>query len=580
MSGKILHYNPETGKIDACRAKKGRCPFIDPSDPNGGHYETQEELSRYIERRAEREVSKDSEKRTLGRPEQRAQELGVSLELYNSFDEEELSTIERMQKELEEPKESLLPIVGGESSFARLRRSRRRSSSSWAQRAALRSFRNLEEAVKTSTPEDLAISSLYLKEHPDLVLGPSKYLVPGALKDKLSPVSNKLYRLALEGIEEARGKGRPAPKDFLELKEDIARARKVSSSSLREMSDLIELSDKRGEPGTFYVNREKAYLQPDPTGVMAPGEVEPDDFTYCDSSGREVFFKITSTGMTRPDAMSLYLSSGADQSSISAFFDNHWSEKLDTPISYKKFKEKFGEIPSDKQLEFLSPYLLKGAYRAEQISLVDGRKELDKAIREEKAGYLKAFREELTRDKVREIKTQEEEALKESLVTDSDREFLQDLKDYYDSSNAPRGLDRAEQAERELIPYIVVEQLSMKRDEDQARDLENFYAENNVIEEFFKDKPKKRPLTAYRQELEGLEEEYLLLTAHKKLAKESDFREKMNRAGENLKDKDFVEKEILANRPDLIKKRNDLKKTELAIGKLKELFKEPDTEGI
>lgn len=49
----LLHYNPKTGKSGRCRAEKGNCPFIDTSDPHGGHYETQEEIDAYIERKSQ-----------------------------------------------------------------------------------------------------------------------------------------------------------------------------------------------------------------------------------------------------------------------------------------------------------------------------------------------------------------------------------------------------------------------------------------------------------------------------------------------------------------------------------------------
>lgn len=61
MSETKLHYNPVTGKTGPCGAKKGQCPYVDPEDPNQGHYESQEELDAYIEKRAERVQAKELE---------------------------------------------------------------------------------------------------------------------------------------------------------------------------------------------------------------------------------------------------------------------------------------------------------------------------------------------------------------------------------------------------------------------------------------------------------------------------------------------------------------------------------------
>lgn len=52
----MLHMNPDTKKVGRCKAEKGGCPFIDASDPNGGHYETQVEMDAYRERKAELEA--------------------------------------------------------------------------------------------------------------------------------------------------------------------------------------------------------------------------------------------------------------------------------------------------------------------------------------------------------------------------------------------------------------------------------------------------------------------------------------------------------------------------------------------
>lgn len=51
MSQQKLHYNSEKGIIGKCSAVKGRCPFNDSEDPNGGHYSTQEEIDNYLERK-------------------------------------------------------------------------------------------------------------------------------------------------------------------------------------------------------------------------------------------------------------------------------------------------------------------------------------------------------------------------------------------------------------------------------------------------------------------------------------------------------------------------------------------------
>lgn len=51
-----FHLNPETNKVGRCRAEIQGCRFADPNDPNGGHYETVEEMDTYRERKAELEA--------------------------------------------------------------------------------------------------------------------------------------------------------------------------------------------------------------------------------------------------------------------------------------------------------------------------------------------------------------------------------------------------------------------------------------------------------------------------------------------------------------------------------------------
>lgn len=50
-TSKKFHVSSKTGLIDTCRASTGRCPFIDASDPEQGHYSSIEEVEAYIERK-------------------------------------------------------------------------------------------------------------------------------------------------------------------------------------------------------------------------------------------------------------------------------------------------------------------------------------------------------------------------------------------------------------------------------------------------------------------------------------------------------------------------------------------------
>lgn len=89
----MLHLNPETGETGKCKAEKGGCPFQDASDPNNGHYETQEEIDAYRERVSEARATeqglsegletKMTHEEEVKRAEDTSKDLKEALDVYN-----------------------------------------------------------------------------------------------------------------------------------------------------------------------------------------------------------------------------------------------------------------------------------------------------------------------------------------------------------------------------------------------------------------------------------------------------------------------------------------------------------------